>query len=34
GLIGLAFLIGGVLLVKASMRREDRQKNYSILKRH
>ena len=34
GLIGLAFLIGGVLLVKASLRREDRQKNYSILKRH
>ena len=34
GLIGLAFLIGGVLLVKASLRTEDRQKNYPILKRH
>ena len=34
GLIGLAFLIGGVLLVKASLNREHQEKNYSALSRH
>lgn len=33
-LIGLVYLIGGVLLVKVSVRREDRQKNHPILERH